>query len=344
MRIGLRKKYPQYWQPTLEAWAELRPHWNPDVTAWSVSQALAFPLFTTVCTRNPTGLALGRLFVPNDANQLTFISDDAIFQDLADQAPVSVFDALSGILDNPEPLASQLAYRLLLQPFPLPPFASFSSLLDNLHVADTPVCQLTTATARRYLDAKDKISRALVWSERSISRLAMPPSDIWHRVWRSPLLPRHRETWYKLLLNALPLGTRIRFFTDQVSCHACPSRTQNLRHFIYDCPLAKQVWSDFRFIFSLPHPVTLRQALYSWSTGGSRYLGREFGYQLQAGHAVALHTLWTAHTQAVYSDIPTSRVAISARFKYLLRRHFSALQSSRHACKLGPLPSFFSSP
>ena len=87
--------------------------------------------------------------------------------------------------------------------------------------------------------------------------------------------------------------------------------------------------------------MTFVHPLYSWSTGGSRYLGREFGYQLQAGHAVALHTLWTAHTQAVYDDVQTSRVAISARFKLLLRRHFSTLQASRHASKLGTLPSFF---
>jgi len=161
-------------------------------------------------------------------------------------------------------------------------------------------------------------------------------------VWRSPTLPRHRETWYKLLMNALPLGQRIASFAlDSISCHYCSSSVQSIRHFIYTCPLAQQVWLDFRVIFQLPSAVSLRQALYSWSSGGSCFLGREYGFRLQAGHAVALHTLWTAHTQAVYGDTPATRIGVSNRFKFLLRRHFRTLSASRFSSRLGQLPPFF---
>jgi hypothetical protein len=209
-------------------------------------------------------------------------------------------------------------------------------------VADAPVSQLSTVRARRFLDVLDKVPLSLDWQTRSISRLAVPPSDIWRRLWRSPLLPRHRETWYKMLMNTLPLGQRIfEFAPEQLFCHACPC-PQSLRHFIFTCPLAQQVWSDFRTIFQLPQPVSLHQALFSWSSGGSRFLGREHGYRLQAGHAVALHTLWLAHCNAVYDDTPSSRPAISARFKFFLRRHFLTLQHSRFSDRLGTLPPFFS--
>ena len=140
-------------------------------------------------------------------------------------------------------------------------------------------------------------------------------------------------------MNALPLGTRIwSFAPEDLLCHAC-SVPQSTRHFLFTCPLAQQVWHDFSLIFQLSHPVSLEQALFSWSAGGSRFLGREFGYRLQAGHAVALHTLWTAHTQARYDNVSTSCVGVSHRFRFLLRKHFRTLNASpRHSRKLGSLP------
>jgi hypothetical protein len=84
------------------------------------------------------------------------------------------------------------------------------------------VRELTTARSRHYIDSLDKISTALDWNKRAISRISVPPPDIWRRLWRGPLLPRHRETWYKLIMNALPLGTRIfQFAPEALLCHAC---------------------------------------------------------------------------------------------------------------------------
>jgi hypothetical protein len=59
---------------------------------------------------------------------------------------------------------------------------------------------------------------------------------------------------------------------------------------------------------------------------------------------VAVHTLWLAHCQAVYDGSPSSRIAISARFRFLLQQHFTTLSSSRFASRIGnssSLPPFF---
>jgi hypothetical protein len=259
-------------------------------------------------------------------------------------APGRIVKALDAIRDNSSSLISQLVQFLCSLPLPLPPPSRTSSVFNNLLAADIPVRQLTTAQARRFLDKADKVPLALDWSACSISRLAVPPKDIWSRIWRAPITSRHKETMYKLIMNTLPLGTRIfHFAPESLLCHAC-STEQTLRHFIYSCPLAQQVWSDFGQYFRLARPVTLFQALFSWPAGGSRYLGREYGHRLQAGHAVAVHTLWLAHCQAVYDDVPSSRPAVSARFRFFLQQHFTTLSSSRFASRIGTsssLPPFF---
>ena len=344
MRRTLIVKFPTRWQAILSAWAKLRPHWNPDLTVWSVPQALQYRLTSSSSARNPEGVPL-RLVIDLDPTTQRFvlISDDVATDRFSGQAPVRVVSALQRVRDHPTSFEAQLVQLLCSQLHPFPYPARFRTLFDLLLTADLPVRELTTARSRHYIDSLDKISTALDWNKRAISRISVPPPDIWRRLWRGPLLPRHRETWYKLIMNALPLGTRIfQFAPEALLCHAC-STPQTLQHFVHTCPLAQQVWSDFRAVFSLSHPVSLRQALYSWPAGGSRFLGREFGYRLQAGHAVALHTLWITHCEAVYDDTPSSRTGISNRFHFFLRRHFRSLASSRFASRLGTLPPFFSS-
>jgi len=169
----------------------------------------------------------------------------------------------------------------------------------------------------------------------------MPPTDIWNRLWRSPSLPAQRTTWYKLLLNSLPLGARIEHFaSEDVYCHFCSTTVQTTRHFIFSCPLAQQVWSDFATIFSLPSSVSLYQALYSWPSSCSSHLGRAYGYQLQAGHAVAVHTLWYVATLARLQDTRATCLSTSALFLSRLRRHFTTLRTSpRWGSRIGSLPS-----
>ena len=164
--------------------------------------------------------------------------------------------------------------------------------------------------------------------------MAVPPEglSLWHRVWNAPSLPQHRQTLYKLYMNVLPIGASIRHFApDDVHCHFCIDAGQSLRHFIFACPLVQQVWQDFACIFSLPS-VPFSRALYSWPSSSQSFLGRANGYQLQAGHAIAIavHTLWFIHCRARYDGVQWSRSVISRIFIDQLRRHFSTLSTSSH--------------
>jgi hypothetical protein len=72
-------------------------------------------------------------------------------------------------------------------------------------------------------------------------------------------------------------------------------------------------------------------------------LGRAYGYRLQAGHAVALHTLWVASVLAKFHSTPSTRASVSSRFRLALRRQFSTLCASpRWQERIGTLPPFFS--
>lgn len=342
-----RNRLPVRWRTILQAWSKLRPHWNPDITAWSPAQALAFPLPGTFSRNYPDGIPLHVLLSHFSPSLYpTLLPETVLRFRFRDDNPTPLISCLRRIHAYPSSLLAQLVHLVCSLPSSsLPSPASPSSLFTNLLVAnDIPASQLTTSAARRFLDEREHVSTALDWNTRSISRLAVPPPDIWSRVWRSPLLPRHRTTWYKLLMNALPLGQRIfHFAPESLLCHACPS-VQSLYHFVYGCPLAHTLWSELQTIFNLPSPVSLTQALFSWPSGGSRFLGREFGYRLQAGHAVVVHTLWVTHCEAVYDDVPSSRIKILNRFRYYLRQHFLTLVSSPlHRSRLGVLPPFFSS-
>jgi hypothetical protein len=100
-----------------------------------------------------------------------------------------------------------------------------------------------------------------------------------------------------------------------------------MRHFIFSCPLAQVVWREFQVVFGLPEPVTLQQAVFSWSPQ-TFVLGKRFGFKLQAGHAVALHVLWLAHCGAVYNGRAASTHAVKAHFRALLFRHVETLWAS----------------
>lgn len=347
MRIGLIRRFPPCWQTILSAWSRLRPHWDMDVSNWTPQDALTFHLPSTHSARSPTGIRLADvLYYDSSTARLTLLSEADLHRQFAEAAPVRVCAAVQRLRSPSDYIAFRLAQLLVSSPFSLPSLlpSPISFLFDHLLVADVSIRRLTTSTARHYLDTLERVPQALDWNRRALSRLAVPPQDIWTRLWRGPLLPRHRETHYKLLLNALPLGDRIRAFApERAHCHFCPSTVQTLRHFVYTCPLARQVWSDLRSTFRLPSPVSLRQALFSWSTGNSRYLGRAFGFRLQAGHAVALHVLWTANCRAVYDGALSSRAAVSQHFRTLLRRHLTTLAASRYADRLGDL-SFLLSP
>jgi hypothetical protein len=110
-------------------------------------------------------------------------------------------------------------------------------------------------------------------------------------------------------------------------CHYCPLELQTQRHFIHSCPLAQTIWHEVRLLFSLPHAVSLKNAAFSWSPN-ALVLGRRFGFRLQAGHAVAVHTLWLLHTQAVYGTTPATPHSARATFRAHMQRYLETLWAS----------------
>ena len=92
--------------------------------------------------------------------------------------------------------------------------------------------------------------------------------------------------------DSLPLGARVEHFApENVFCPHCPYVVQSTSHFAFSCPLAQQVWQDFASCFHLPHSPFLHHVLFSWPSSSSSVLGHAYGFRLQAGHAVAIHTL-----------------------------------------------------
>jgi hypothetical protein len=337
---------PPAWQFIFQAWNALRPHWDPDLSRWNPDDVYNFQLPGSHSAQYPRGVSLGQvLTIDSTSQQLCLLSDAQINQQFRRAAPARVRTAVQALRVSSSSSFAFLLFQHIRSFSPPPPFpdsysAAFSLLYTHLLAADTPVGLLKTSVARHFLDDRAGVASALDWKSRAISRLGVPPADLWTRLWRSPSLPAHRNTWYRLLLNSLPLGARIEFFApDDAFCHFCPNTVQTLRHFVFSCPLAQQVWLDFRSIFSLPDPVSLRNALYSWPSSCSAHLGRAYGYQLQAGHAVAIHTLWYVTTLARHQDFRATRIAISRLFRARLLRHFTTLlASSRWGPRIDSLP------
>ena len=146
---------------------------------------------------------------------------------------------------------------------------------------------------------------------------------------------------YKTIFNALPLSNRISSFApDDVACPLCMARRQTLHHFIYGCPYARQIWREFALYMNLSEPVSLQHALFSWPSSSSSVLGSAYGYRLQAGHAVALHTLWFVQCRARYSGQGTPLTVLSRLFHARLQRHFRTLLASPRWCsRLGSVPA-----
>jgi hypothetical protein len=222
--------------------------------------------------------------------------------------------------------------HLALTPSPTPlQTSSHGALHAHIQLAGVMLLSLTTSVARRFLEKKKGRRAPFDWKSRDITKIrniGRPPSDIWSRLHHRARLPRHKETYYKFLFNALSLGARVKGFRpNQMFCHHCPLELQTMRHFIHSCPLAQAIWQEVRHLFSLPHAVSLKNAVFSWSPN-ALVLGRRFGFRLQAGHAVAIHTLWCLHTQAVYQHVPASIPGARASFRANLHNYLETLWAS----------------
>ena len=324
-------QFPECWQPYVAAWRKLQPHWSLDISNWTPQEALCFPVPLSISARHPTGLRLVDLVSWNaSTSEVSLCSPDDI-TDGDFGAPSRTKKALAALQDGSSAVPAPVLALALSDTLAPPARSSRRHLHAHIQVAGVLLFSLTTALARRFLDRKKGIFRPLDWRSRGITKLGRPPKDIWQRLHHRSHTPRQKETLYKFLFNALPLGTRVRHFRDAPAerawCHFCPGQLQDMRHFIWTCPLAQCLWREFRDLYSLPRAVTLQEAAFSWSPH-TQVLGRRYGYRLQAGHAVAVHTLWLVHTRAVYDDCPASFPAVKALFRASLRQHLETLRAA----------------
>jgi hypothetical protein len=318
------------WSSALHAWFLLHPHWSSDLSRWSLAAVLALPIPRTADGHHPQGFILHDFVRWSPATSSYHLIPPTTLQAQNRQAkgPTKLALAAGTLASSSPPIPPPLlALALAPTSSPVTPLPT-TSLLPLIDAANVPILELTTGIARRYIDANDKASTPLDWSTRAISRISPPPEDIWSRVYHKARLPKHREEFYKLVLNVFPLGARIQYFAPESQfCHACPLERQTTRHFIFSCPIAQAVWREMHRVFRLEVSVTLQQALFSWPTTATDHLGSRFGYRLQAGHAVALHVIWTSHTRAVFGSQPAHPAAARARFLADLRQYLTTVHA-----------------
>jgi hypothetical protein len=323
---GSATKLPACWKPYFDAWKQLHPQWSLDPD-WTVREALCFPIPDTHSAQAREGLRLldFTLWDPTTST-VQLISPAMAARQFG--APVRVGKALTALQDGSSAVPAQVLQLALFPSSTQPTRSRRRALYAHIQVAGVMLLSLTTALARKYIDRRKGLLAPFDWSSRGITDLGRPPPDIWSRLHSKARSPRQKETYYKFLFNALTLGARIRVFKpEKAHCHFCPDQVQTLRHFIFSCPLAQCLWQEFRSFFSLPSAVSLKQAAFSWSPN-ALVLGRRFGFRLQAGHAVVIHTLWIIHNAAVMDNRPTSTTAARTLFLSQLARHLETLRTA----------------
>ena len=131
-------------------------------------------------------------------------------------------------------------------------FQSPFILKADLHIADVSADIFTVKKGRQYLLGLQLASLVSPITERH-----------WFLLHNLPLDNHVKETTWRYIHNALPIGERIRFFTDS-SCLWCINTYQDRQHFLLDCPVAKSVWTAMEKITTTKFSCTFWQSLCNW--------------------------------------------------------------------------------
>src|SRR6185295_10333143 len=109
----------------------------PDLSAWSLADALGFPVPQTHSTANPSGITLGQRFQQTSAfNQLELLPSTVIDAVFKRQAPSQVKKAADRLRQPSDTLIYHLVHFISLASPPFPSSFSFSTLLTLLLAAD----------------------------------------------------------------------------------------------------------------------------------------------------------------------------------------------------------------
>src|SRR6185295_16190626 len=148
MKSSYLRCIPLSWRFALEAWKLLQPHWNHDITQWTASDALQFPIPKTYSSRNSDRVALGQLLHRHPTTGQLYLPDAVTASAPFGRgtAPGRISTAVEYIHGHLNCLAARLSE--FLSSFPPSLSTSPSSPFPfGLLVADFPVNALTTAIA-----------------------------------------------------------------------------------------------------------------------------------------------------------------------------------------------------
>src|SRR5262245_65754022 len=121
MRIGVIRRFPACWQSILKAWTKLRPHWNPDLSAWSTPQALSFILYGTYTAQNSFGIPLVMVLERDPSTELMRLLTDTVARFRFHFPSTSrIITALQRLYCHPSSLDAQLVPFLGTLPLPAP--------------------------------------------------------------------------------------------------------------------------------------------------------------------------------------------------------------------------------
>ena len=321
-------KLPKCWHHLIHAWQKhFSPHWITDISAWTVPLALRFPLPAYTSRLFPDGIPLGQL-ITVDNGSLRLMRHSEIRRLCRNGGfPGRLITALTNATKHPFSLTSSLLHLLVSHSLPLPFAASFADLLTNILVANLPLPQLTTSTARRFLRSS---LPSLDWSSRALSRYHPVPATVWCPTLSPLLTPKQRSLYYRFYLNILPLGARVRRWARLgASCPLCLYHMQDQYHFVYDCVFAEIIWDEFPKLFNISF-LSSRTAFFPWYPQDN---SDSVGSYFLVAHAVALELIWhtfcTTSMDDIRPDLPRLRYEFTAR----LRRSLRTLQHSRFSSR-----------
>jgi hypothetical protein len=146
-------QYGSCWAPFLKAWYALHPQWTMDITDWTSSQALAFPVPKTTSRRSPTGLRLYDLVTQDHVTGTISLltGDDITPRDFG--APARVRAALAA-LQSSQSAVPPFILQLALSPSSSAICRSAKrSLHTNISDAEVPLLSFSSCKARRFLDS-----------------------------------------------------------------------------------------------------------------------------------------------------------------------------------------------
>ncbi|CAG8539044.1 1372_t:CDS:2 [Ambispora leptoticha] len=127
--------------------------------------------------------------------------------------------------------------------------------LEDLKIMETTATNLTTAKATEYLK-KSSIACALTQTN-FFSEPNKKDSWAWSQLKWVP--NNKKDIFWRLLHNALPLGTRLAYIDPTVSrdCPWCPEVLQTPEHFAMECRVSHKLWELAYNMFSLSQDITL---------------------------------------------------------------------------------------